>query len=123
VRRADRASRTDRPGRKPGSKNRLGESFIAAIASDFSLHGEGVIEQVRVERPEIWLKIVSDLLPKEAEAKIAGAGSTFFAGCETMGEIVAALLGELEIGEALELCDVLRAELLKVASDEAQPVE
>jgi hypothetical protein len=89
-------------GRKPGSRNRLGEGFIKAVASDFAEHGIRVIETVRVERPEIWLKIVSDFLRKEAQDKIQGVGS-----CESIGEVVSALLAELGIDEALSMCDVL----------------
>jgi hypothetical protein len=39
-----------------------------------------------------------------------------------MSDVVPALLGELDIGEAIELCDTLRTELLRVASEEASPV-
>ena len=95
--------------------------FIEAVAADFQVHGLRVIEQVRHERPEIWLKIVSDLLPKEATDKIQGVGSVF-AGCESITEVVTALLGELSIDEALEMCDTFKAELLRTASDQAMPV-
>jgi hypothetical protein len=112
-------------GRKPGLKNRLGESFVAVIAHDFSLHGEGVIERVRVEQPAIWLKIVSDLLPKEAEAKIAGAGSTIFHACDSVDEIIEVLLDDIgdDPHETLAFLDTVRAAILKRAADRARPVE
>ena len=109
------------PGRKAGGRNQLATDFIEAVAADFAEHGLRVIEQVRHERPEIWLKIVSDLLPKEATDKIQGVGN-LFAGCESIGEVVTALLGELGIDEALEMCDTFKAELLRTASDQAMPV-
>jgi hypothetical protein len=58
------------PGRKPGSRNRLGEEFLAKFAADVEMHGTGVIERVRVERPEIYLKIWADLLPRKAELDV-----------------------------------------------------
>jgi hypothetical protein len=52
-------------GRVPGSKNKISEKFISAITADFEQHGETVIEQVRIEKPENYLKIVADLVPKD----------------------------------------------------------
>ncbi len=52
-------------GRKKGSRNKLGEDFIQAIAEDFENHGAAVIERVRQERPTDYLKVVASLLPKD----------------------------------------------------------
>ena len=52
-------------GRPAGSKNKISEKFISAITADFEKHGETVIEQVRCEKPENYLKIVADLVPKD----------------------------------------------------------
>ena len=52
-------------GRPPGSKNKISEKFITALTADFEQHGETVIERVRAEKPEAYLKIVSDLVPKD----------------------------------------------------------
>lgn len=52
-------------GRPAGSKNRISEKFIQAITADFEQHGETVIEKVRTEKPENYLKIVADLVPKD----------------------------------------------------------
>lgn len=38
-------------GRKRGSRNRLGEDFITALADDFAKHGAAAIERVRQEKP------------------------------------------------------------------------
>jgi hypothetical protein len=60
-------------GRRRGSRNRLGEDFVAVLAEDFAQHGPDVIVQVRRERPDAYLKIVAGLLPKEL--KIDDRGS------------------------------------------------
>jgi hypothetical protein len=52
-------------GRVPGSKNKISEKFIEAITSDFEANGVGVIEKVRTDKPEAYLKIVADLVPKD----------------------------------------------------------
>ncbi len=61
-------------GRPKGSKNRLGEEFIRALADDFEAHGTGAIEAVRVERPHEYLKIIASILPKIIEFKSKNDG-------------------------------------------------
>jgi hypothetical protein len=57
-------------GRKPGSRNKLGEEFIAQFAADVAEHGKSVIERVRVEKPEVYLKVWADLLPRKTELNV-----------------------------------------------------
>lgn len=52
-------------GRPKGSRNKLGEAFIAALHDDFQAHGVAAIQQVREERPHEYLKVVASILPKE----------------------------------------------------------
>jgi hypothetical protein len=62
--------RTGNPaGRPQGSKNKLGEDFIAALAADFEAHGIGVVATVRLEKPDQYLKVIASILPKEVEIK------------------------------------------------------
>jgi Family of unknown function (DUF5681) len=53
-------------GRPKGARNRLGRAFLEALEADFSEHGVEAIEKVRETKPEVYIKIVADLLPKEA---------------------------------------------------------
>lgn len=54
------------PAGKPlGSKHKISEKFISSLTADFEQHGETVIERVRAEKPETYLKIVADLVPKD----------------------------------------------------------
>jgi hypothetical protein len=57
------------PGRPKGSRNRLGEAFIQALANDFDEHGVAAIATVREDRPHEYLKVVASLLPKQVEIK------------------------------------------------------
>lgn len=52
-------------GRPKGSRNKLGEDFVAALQKDFEEHGPQVIETVRTEKPDAYLKVIASILPKE----------------------------------------------------------
>jgi hypothetical protein len=55
------------PGRPKGSRNKLGEDFLKVLATDFEQHGQAVIEKVRETKPEIYLRVIADLLPKDVK--------------------------------------------------------
>jgi hypothetical protein len=46
------------PARPKGSRNNLGEDFIAALTEDFAKHGKSAIETVRQDRPAAYLKLM-----------------------------------------------------------------
>lgn len=52
-------------GRRKGSRNKLTERFLDAIANDFTEHGALAIAKVRTEDPAAYLKIVGSLVPRE----------------------------------------------------------
>jgi len=56
-------------GRPKGSKNKLGEAFVAALHEDFQEHGARVIEAVRLEKPDVYLKVIAQIIPKELTIK------------------------------------------------------
>lgn len=53
------------PGKPKGSRHALGEAFVKALHDDFVEHGVAVIEAVRTEKPDQYMKVVASLLPKE----------------------------------------------------------
>ena len=57
------------PGRPKGSRNKLGEAFIDALHKDFQEHGPVVIERVRQEKPEQYLKVIAMIVPKELHVR------------------------------------------------------
>jgi len=57
-------------GRPKGARNRLGTAFLEALEADFSEHGVEAIEKVRETKPEVYIKIVADLLPNEANLDV-----------------------------------------------------
>ena len=53
------------PGRPKGSKNKLSETFLHALARNFEEHGEDAIERVCKDSPGEYLRIIAGLMPKE----------------------------------------------------------
>jgi len=61
-------------GRVKGSRNALGEAFLAAMHDDFEKHGVAVIQQVRKEKPDQYLKVIASILPKELNVNTNALG-------------------------------------------------
>ena len=53
------------PGRPPGSRNSLGDDFIAAIHLDWREHGPAVLKEVRSSSPAAYLRVVASLVPRQ----------------------------------------------------------
>lgn len=56
-------------GRKPGSRNKLTEAFLKAMADDFEVYGQEAIEQARQKEPLGYIKTIASLCPKELDLK------------------------------------------------------
>lgn len=52
-------------GRPIGSRQRLSEGFINALAEDFDKHGKATIVAMRTEKPDAYVRVVADLVPKD----------------------------------------------------------
>lgn len=59
-------------GKPKGARNKLGEAFLEALASDFETHGPAAIAEVRETRPADYLKVIASILPKEMNVKVDG---------------------------------------------------
>lgn len=57
-------------GRPLGSRNKLGEEFIAALNEDFQQHGKAAIQKVRNEKPDQYLKVVASIVPKDLNVNV-----------------------------------------------------
>lgn len=86
------------PGRPKGSRNKLGEGFIAALQDDFAKHGAAVIEKVREENPAAYLRVILGVVPKSLLAAETGMS-------ELSDDEIAACL--LVVREALRVRDVI----------------
>lgn len=52
-------------GRKRGSRNRLTETFIAAVEADFAEYGPDALAKLRDDDPAAYLRIVASLVPRD----------------------------------------------------------
>jgi len=59
-------------GRPKGARSRLGTQFLEALEADFNQFGSQAIALVREKKPEVYMRVVADLLPKEAGALRSG---------------------------------------------------
>src|SRR6476659_1067039 len=57
-------------GRPRGSRNKLSEDFLNAFAQDFERHGAVVIDNVRGERPQDYLRIAASLFPSKWKLRL-----------------------------------------------------
>ncbi len=55
------------PGRPKGSRNKLSEAYLKALADDFAEHGVETIEKLRADRPDIYVGAIGKLMPKLLE--------------------------------------------------------
>jgi hypothetical protein len=52
-------------GRKRGSRNKLTETFIAAVETDFAEYGPEALAKLRNDDPAAYLRIVASLVPRD----------------------------------------------------------
>jgi len=54
-------------GRSKGSRNKLQENFLKALSEDFAEGGIAAIQNMRVEKPGDYVRMVASLMPKQLE--------------------------------------------------------
>ena len=55
------------PGRPKGSRSKLSEAFLKALADDFEANGVATIDQLRMESPKDYVGTIGRLMPKLME--------------------------------------------------------
>jgi len=63
----DTQFKTGNPGRPKGSRNKLSEAFLQALADDFKEFGAEAIQATRISKPESYLGTIGRLMPKLME--------------------------------------------------------
>ena len=66
----------NRKGRPKGARNRLGTQFLEALEADFNQFGPQAIAVVRECNPAVYIRVVANLLPREANINVE-AGEAF----------------------------------------------
>ena len=52
-------------GRPVGSRQKLSEDFITSLSADFEVNGKATLEKMRAEKPDAYIRVVADLVPKD----------------------------------------------------------
>ena len=56
------------PGGKPvGARNRIQGDFIRAAADDFEQHGRNAIQRCRLEKPDVYLRVIVSMMPRNLQ--------------------------------------------------------
>lgn len=84
-------------GRPVGSRNRLAEDFLKDVLADWQANGITALAAVRSERPDVYLKVVAELLPKIEEktetVNVNHSGTVEHRSVSEIGERITDLLG------------------------------
>jgi hypothetical protein len=99
-------------GRKRGSRNKLASEFIDALCSDFEQHGAGVIAKVRAEKPDVYLKVVANLMPAKLEALLEAKVDVNYGldGAQSVAEVLEMVAKEAGAEAAMKLAEVFGIE-------------
>ena len=58
-------------GRPIGSRQKLSEGFINALSEDFAQHGKATIRKMREEKPDAYVRVVADMVPKDVNLNVS----------------------------------------------------
>ena len=59
-------------GRPKGSKNKITKAYLENLWEHFKLHGNDVLDRVCRDRPDVYLKLVASLIPRDLDVKHSG---------------------------------------------------
>ncbi len=54
----------------PPTKGRLSDAFMADLVADWAAHGAAAIARVRDDKPDVYLKLITSVLPKELNVRL-----------------------------------------------------
>ena len=57
-------------GRPKGSRNKLGEAFLADLYANWLENGVDALEKVRIDKPEVYVKVVASILPQQLHVTV-----------------------------------------------------
>ena len=60
------------PGRPKGSKNKITKAYLDTIVEAFDKCGAEVVDRLIEKRPDVFLKLVAQLVPKDLDVKHSG---------------------------------------------------
>lgn len=58
-------------GRPKGARSKLSEAFVADVYENWLANGPSTLEQVRVDKPEVYVKVVASILPQQLHVTVS----------------------------------------------------
>jgi len=65
------------PGRRVGSRNRLGEQFVADLREAWETHGVEALRRCAKEEPAQFVRVVASLMPRDLNLNVGLNAATF----------------------------------------------
>lgn len=109
-----RAGESGNPAGRPlGSRNKLGEQFVKALAEDFAAHGVDVISAVRRDKPDAYLRTIATVLPPAKSRSVAIDLGELKTAADNLAAfqiiLKATSTGDLTLDEAQALAELVNA--------------
>ncbi len=67
-----KAGNSGGPGRQKGARNKITKAYLDAVAKSFAKNGPEVLEIIKEKRPDVYMKLVAALVPKDLDVKHSG---------------------------------------------------
>jgi hypothetical protein len=58
-------------GRPKGARNKLSEAFVADVYENWLANGADTLEQVRVDKPDVYVRVVASILPQQLNVTVS----------------------------------------------------
>ena len=59
-------------GRPKGARNKVTKLYLDAVAESFAKNGPEVLEIIKEKRPDVYMKLVAALVPKDLDVNHSG---------------------------------------------------
>lgn len=86
--------RGNRLGRPKGSRHKLDGLFIDALYKDFKEGGADAIVRCRKEKPDVYLKVIAHVLPKDINVKADQSLADFADGLSAVARFLSEVAAE-----------------------------
>jgi hypothetical protein len=81
-------------GRPKGSRHKLDELFVKALYEDFKTGGVTAIQKCREEKPDVYLKVVASVVPKQVDVKADQSLTDLADGLHAVAEFLGSFAAE-----------------------------
>ena len=81
-------------GRPKGARSKLDDLFVTALYEDFKAGGVQAIQTCRTEKPGVYLKVISQVLPKQVDLNANESVADLASGLHAVAEFLASFASE-----------------------------